>query len=142
MLKAYAIYDNEIGYVQGMNYLAAILLIHINDEEKAFWCLVHLLFRKNWRMIYDNNTPKLLNLLDLVKERMAKEDPQMLRHLEKEDFSMVAAFSPVFITLYIYQIPVEYSKRIFEYFIFEGETALMKVLFKMLSLKRKDILRF
>lgn len=29
VLLAYANYDNEIGYVQGMNYLAAILLIYL-----------------------------------------------------------------------------------------------------------------
>ena len=39
VLKAYATYDNDIGYAQGVNYLAAILLIQIEDEVKAFWCL-------------------------------------------------------------------------------------------------------
>ena len=102
VLKAYSCYDNEIGYVQGMNYVAAILLININDEVKSFWCLVHLLHRKNWRMIYNDNTPKLINLLNLVEERLAKEDPKLLRHLSKEDLSMVAAFSPIFISLFIY----------------------------------------
>jgi Rab-GTPase-TBC domain len=63
VLKAYTCYDNKIGYVQGMNYLAAIMLIEIGDEVKVFWCLFSLLFKRNWRMIYDHNTPKLLNLL-------------------------------------------------------------------------------
>ena len=40
MLKAYANYDNEVGYVQGMNYIVALLLFYIpDDEEKVFWCL-------------------------------------------------------------------------------------------------------
>lgn len=67
VLKAYSCYDNEIGYVQGMNYVAALLLIYIKDETKSFWCLTNLLHRKNWRMIYNDNTPKLINLLDLVR---------------------------------------------------------------------------
>ena len=29
VLKAYANYDNEVGYVQGMNYLAGLLLLYI-----------------------------------------------------------------------------------------------------------------
>ena len=33
VLKAYATYDNELGYAQGVNYLAALLLIYIEDEE-------------------------------------------------------------------------------------------------------------
>ena len=32
VLKAYSSYDLEIGYCQGINYLAAMLLTHIKDE--------------------------------------------------------------------------------------------------------------
>jgi hypothetical protein len=107
VLKAYACYDNEIGYVQGMNYLASLLLINIKDENKAFWCLVYLLHRRNWRQIYNHETPKLISLLHLVEERLEKDDPILYNHLIKNDLSMVAAFSPFFITLYIYRIPIE-----------------------------------
>lgn len=106
VLKAYACYDNKLGYVQGMNYLAAVLLLYIEDEVKVFWCMVSLLFRKNWREIYNDNTPKLMNLLDLVKQRLDKDDKELLLHLENEDLSMAAAFSPIFITLFIYQVPL------------------------------------
>jgi hypothetical protein len=70
VLKAYSSYDNKIGYVQGMNYLAALLLIEIKDEIRVFWCLFCLLFKRNWRMIFDHNTPKLLNLLALINDRL------------------------------------------------------------------------
>lgn len=33
VLKAYANYDNEVSYVQGMNYIVALLLLYIQDEE-------------------------------------------------------------------------------------------------------------
>jgi hypothetical protein len=70
VLKAYSCYDNEVGYVQGMNYIAAILLLEIEDETKAFWCLFSLLFKRNWRMIFEENTPKLRNLLSLIDDRL------------------------------------------------------------------------
>ena len=68
VLKAYSCFDNEIGYVQGVNYLASLLLMYIDDENSAFWCLVYLLDRRNWRQIYSVNTPKLHSILELVKE--------------------------------------------------------------------------
>ena len=41
MLKAYANYDNEVGYVQGINFLVGLLLFYIPDDEEAvFWCLI------------------------------------------------------------------------------------------------------
>jgi hypothetical protein len=42
-----------VGYVQGMNYIAALLLLEVEDETKAFWCLFSLLFKRNWRMIFE-----------------------------------------------------------------------------------------
>ena len=53
---------------------------------------------------------------------------------------MAAAFSPVFITLFIYQIPLDIATRIFEFFILDGEMALLKILFKMLDYKREKML--
>ena len=43
VLKAYANYDNEVSYVQGMNYIAGLLLFYIDDEEKVFWCILQLM---------------------------------------------------------------------------------------------------
>lgn len=66
ILLAYANYDSQIGYVQGMNYIAAMLLMHIQDEEKVFWCLIYLLNRKNWRTTYMDEMPKLMEMIDIV----------------------------------------------------------------------------
>ena len=52
MLKAYANYDNEVGYVQGMNYIAAMFLFYISDEESVFWCLYQLMTKFKYRQIY------------------------------------------------------------------------------------------
>ena len=49
VLKAYANYDNEIGYVQGMNYIVAMLLFYITDEETVFWCLYQLMHKFRYR---------------------------------------------------------------------------------------------
>ena len=43
VLKAYANYDNEVSYVQGMNYIVGMLLFYIEDEETVFWCLFQLM---------------------------------------------------------------------------------------------------
>lgn len=61
-----------------MNYLAAVLLYVVKDEVQSFWCLFSLLFKRNWRMIFDDNTPKLMNLLQLINERLTKDDPKLL----------------------------------------------------------------
>ena len=40
ILLTYSIYDQEVGYVQGMNMLAGVLVYHIKNAAETFWVLV------------------------------------------------------------------------------------------------------
>lgn len=116
-----------------------MLLMHIQDEEKVFWCMIFLLNRRNWRSIYMEDMPRLMDILDHVEKRLIKDYPYLAEHLECNGLTTAAAFSPFFITLYIYQIEHEHAMRIFEYFLFDGESALLKVLFNMLDYQEQRI---
>ena len=61
--------------------------------------------------------------------------------MNAQDISLGAAFSPVFLTLFVYQVPLAIATRIFECFILDGEIALVKVLLRMLYSKRETILK-
>jgi hypothetical protein len=39
VLRAYSLYDREVGYCQGMNFIAGMFLTFVSEEE-AFWLLV------------------------------------------------------------------------------------------------------
>ena len=92
-------------------------------------------------MIYGDKMPKLMNMLEMVQSKLENELPAMALRFEELGISIAAAFSPLFISLYIYQVPLDIATRIFEIFIIEGETSLTKVLFKMLHHKREKILK-
>lgn len=47
ILKAYALFNKEIEYCQGMNFIAGFLLMVLRDEETAFKALVQLVERFN-----------------------------------------------------------------------------------------------
>lgn len=36
-------YNKDIGYCQGMNYIAGLIVLVVREEEKAFWLLVCLI---------------------------------------------------------------------------------------------------
>ncbi|XP_062460502.1 TBC1 domain family member 2A isoform X2 [Pezoporus occidentalis] len=42
VLLAFSWHNPAIGYCQGLNRLAAVSLLVLEDEESAFWCLVHI----------------------------------------------------------------------------------------------------
>ena len=85
VLLAYSNYDSQIGYVQGMNYIAGMLLMHIQDEEKVFWCMLYIMNRKNWRCIYKHEMTKLMELLKTVEKKLALDFKEIWDHLEEND---------------------------------------------------------
>ena len=140
VLKAYANYDNEVGYVQGLNYIVGLLLFYIPDEEQVFWCLYSLMQKRNWRQVYTFNFPKLKSLTRLLEERLKQEFPRVLRHLNDNCLEVEGTFSPHFMTLYVYLTPIEIATRLFELFILDGEMALVRILLRMIELKQKKIM--
>ena len=135
MLKAYASYDNEVGYVQGMNYIVAFFLFYLPDpadEERVFWCLHQLMQQRNWRLVFTANFPKLKSITRILEARMQQEMPRVLRHLKDNYMEVEGTFSPHFMTLYVYLTPIEIATRLFEIFLLDGENALIKVLLRMM----------
>jgi len=51
VLQAYAFFRPDVGYVQGMSYLAAMLLIYL-EPYLAFQCLANLVQRQFLRIQY------------------------------------------------------------------------------------------
>ena len=141
VLKAYSNYDNEVSYVQGINYIVGILLFYIGDEEQVFWCLINLMQKKwKWRFIYTNGFPKLQQLLAVLKDRMQAEFPRILNHLNQNFLEIVGTFSPLFMTLFVYMTPLDVASKLFELFLIDGEHVLIRLILRMIELKQRKIL--
>lgn len=52
ILKAYAALDPEVGYCQGMNFLAGVLLMYLPSEADAYGALVVLMQQRGLRELY------------------------------------------------------------------------------------------
>ena len=59
VLRAYAAYDPEVNYCQGMNFLAALLLIWMPSEAEAFGGLVVLMQERGLRELYKTDMSAL-----------------------------------------------------------------------------------
>ena len=78
ILKAYSIYDDEIGYMQGMNFLAGLILIIFNQDEAQAWIVyMRVLEINNWKRFYVDDTPKLFEVSKLLREFIRLELPKL-----------------------------------------------------------------
>lgn len=85
ILKAYAVYDPQVGYCQGTNFIVMMILSNVKSSREAFWIFVQIMHDKNWRNMFVNNTPKLLNLLDKLANEIKIKIPDLYCHMEQEN---------------------------------------------------------
>ena len=63
LLKVYAlIFDQAVGYSPGMNFIAAMILMHVPNEVLALNIFVKVLGKDNWRRMFIDSTPKLFEI--------------------------------------------------------------------------------
>lgn len=81
VLEAYAVYDPEIGYCQGMSDLLSPMLAVMEEDYEAFWCFVGFMrkARHNFRL----DEVGIRRQLNIVSKIIKFKDPHFYRHLEK-----------------------------------------------------------
>lgn len=82
LLKVYALaIDPEIGYTQGMNFIASIILMHVPNEVLACHIFMKVLAKDNWTQMYTESTPKLFEVSQTIQDRLQDEDEELYDHL-------------------------------------------------------------
>ncbi|KAJ6677407.1 SMALL G PROTEIN SIGNALING MODULATOR 2-LIKE ISOFORM X1 [Salix viminalis] len=81
ILEAYAVYDPEIGYCQGMSDLLSPIIAAITEDHEAFWCFVGFMrkARHNFRL----DEMGIRRQLSIVSKIIKCKDSHLYRHLEK-----------------------------------------------------------
>lgn len=102
ILYAYAQFDLEIGYCQGMNYFVDMFWQNLKNEEDCFYCLVHLMKVQEWRLCFNDEMTKLKELLEFLEQVMQTTWSNVLQHIiyeifedDEDQVSLVPIFSPL-----------------------------------------------
>lgn len=140
VLKAYSVYDSELGYTQGMNFIAGTLLLYMNEEE-AFWVMVALLKCKQMRGVYLEGLP-LLHQYFFQFEMLVREHlPQLANHFEEQMITPAMYASSWFMTAFSADLPLPLVVRIWDVFLCEGMRAVFGVGLALLKLFQDDLLK-
>lgn len=139
VLVAHAHLNRSVGYCQGLNFIAGLLLLTTEDEEATFW-LLRVLVEK---MLPDYYTRDMLGLLtdievlsELVRERM----PLVHAHLRKHDVSWAIVTTKWFICLFAEVLPIETVLRIWDCVFSEGSKVLFRVALTLVAKNQQQIL--
>ncbi|KAJ9682988.1 hypothetical protein PVL29_018823 [Vitis rotundifolia] len=121
VLKAYSVYDRDVGYVQGMGFLAGLLLLYMSEED-AFWLMVALLkgaVHAPMEGLYLVGLPLVQQYLFQFDTLVREQLPRLGEHFTQEVISPSMYASQWFITVFSYSFPFHLALRIWDVFLYE-----------------------
>jgi len=138
VLKCFARRCPHIGYCQGLNYIAGILLIITNDEEKSFWLLATIIedILPNY---HDKSMTGVLTDLDVLGELVEQRIPKVGEILKNDVKPWVLISSKWFICLFVDVLPIETLLRVWDCMFMEGSKILMRVALYLYLLKEPEL---
>ncbi|MCJ1400862.1 GTPase-activating protein [Xylographa trunciseda] len=124
--KAYALFDDGVGYAQGMNFIVMPLLFNMPEEE-AFCLLVRLMNQYRLRDMFVQDMPGLHLHLYQFERLLEDIEPALCYHLHKRGITPSVYATQWFLTLFAYRFPLQLVLRVYDLILSEGlEGAILK----------------
>ncbi|KAK0100662.1 GTPase-activating protein [Cadophora gregata] len=123
--RAYALFDEGVGYAQGMNFLAMPLLFNMPEEE-AFCLLVRLMNQYHLRDLFKQDMPGLHMHLYQFERLLEDFEPALYCHLHRRQVTPHLYATQWFLTLFAYRFPLQLVLRIYDLILSEGLEAIIK----------------
>lgn len=119
------------------------MLNYIQDEEDVFWCLHRIMFENGWRHFYLDGMERGVKAQARVDNIFQKRFPDLCAIIDDMLFAVVQSITlNLVMSIFTVKIPLEISKRCFEFFLYSGngEECLFELLESILLRMRSKML--
>ncbi|KAM8801504.1 TBC1 domain family member 1 isoform 5-T5 [Rhynchonycteris naso] len=140
ILKAYSLLDQEVGYCQGLSFVAGILLLHMGEEE-AFHMLKFLMFDRGLRKQYRPDMIILQIQMYQLSRLLHDYHRDLYDHLEEHEIGPSLYAAPWFLTVFASQFPLGFVARVFDMIFLQGSEVIFKVALSLLGSHKPLILQ-
>lgn len=137
--KAYALFDEGVGYAQGINFIAMPLLFNMSEEE-AFTLLVRLMAKYDLRSLFTADMAGLHLRLYQFERLLELYEPAVCCHLKRRHVSPQLYATQWFLTLFVYRFPLQLVLRIYDLIFSEGLNAILKFGVVLMQRNREALL--
>ncbi|CCD71667.1 Rab-GAP TBC domain-containing protein [Caenorhabditis elegans] len=139
LLSAYAILRPDIGYVQSMTFIAAVLLIQM-DPYPAFISFANLLDRSLQSAFFGLKQPQMTEYFIAYDRYLEQELPALHQHLDKLDVRPDLYLIEWTFAMYAKSLPLDVTCRIWDVYFRDGEEFLFKAALGILRMYEPKLL--
>lgn len=141
VLRAYSAYDIQVGYCQGLTFLAGPLLLHM-DDRSAFCTLIQLMEDYDLRSMFTADMAGLQLRMYQFESLFSEQLPELYNHFKSLNVSSIYA-SQWFLSFFAVTCPLSMLVRIFDLVFSEGAIpTLMRVALAVLGRNQRVLMAF
>ncbi|CAI4052499.1 hypothetical protein N7582_005466 [Saccharomyces uvarum] len=141
IIKVYSVYDPDVGYTQGMGFIAAPLLINCENEAESFGLMVGLMKNYGLRELFLPGMPGLMLMLYQFDRLLEEHSPTLYNRLTREGVSSTMYATQWFLTFFAYKFPLEFVLRIFDIVFVEGIEVLLKFAVNLMLKNEENLVK-
>jgi hypothetical protein len=142
VLKAYSVYDRDVGYCQGMNFIAGMLLTLMSEEE-AFWLFTSIMHDKPCQMhgMFGEGMSETHKVLYVAEKLIQQFLPKLHKHLERENVHITMFATQWLLTQYTSSFHFDLVTRVWDSFLTEGWKVTYRVMLALLTQFQATLLK-
>ena len=141
VLFAFAVIHPDITYCQGLNFLAAIFIILMQDEEKALWMLCILIENYFPSSYFCNQLRDFRIDATIIQTIIHERVPDIYKKAGDFQFEWTLTLTGWFITLFANSFPMPTVLRIWDCFLLEGIKIVFRVCISFLRINHDIIMQ-
>ncbi|XP_053365913.1 uncharacterized protein tbc1d12a [Clarias gariepinus] len=140
VLGAYTCYRPDVGYVQGMSFIAAVLILNL-EEADAFIAFANLLNKPCQMAFFRVDHDLMLKYFAVFEVFFEENLPKLFQHFHSNSLTPDFYLIDWIFTLYSKPLPLDVACRVWDLFCRDGEEALFRTALGILRLYQDVLLQ-
>ena len=140
VLSTLAFIRPEIGYCQGMNFIAGALIELIEEEEKIFWIFLSFIDNIDLNLLFLRNMPDYCIRVYQLNYYIKLYYPDLFIHFKKHQIHPDIFFSKWILTIFANYLPFYLLYKIWDLFIIDKWKAIFRISIILLGLMKDKII--
>ncbi|XP_012543602.1 TBC1 domain family member 14-like [Monomorium pharaonis] len=140
ILAAYAVYRPDVGYVQGMSFVGAVLSLNM-DPPDAFACFANLLNHPCHRAAFTLDQKRMNTYYKVYSSALAHKLPKVFSHFTVAGLSPDLYLLDWLYTIYAKAMPLDVACRVWDVFLRDGDEFLFRTALGVLHLYQEELLK-
>ncbi|XP_053512472.1 TBC1 domain family member 2A isoform X3 [Artibeus jamaicensis] len=141
VLLAFSWQNPSIGYCQGLNRLAAIALLVLDEEESAFWCLVAIVETIMPADYYSKTLTASQVDQRVLQDLLSEKLPKLMAHLGQHRVDLSFITLNWFLVVFADSLISSILLQVWDAFLYEGTKVLFRYALAIFKYNEEEIMR-